>query len=187
MERISKSQIENDIEGKGNFVKIDYLTRFLKESSSTDIKKFIFLKLAETYENAGMTKESAKNYGNAGMASITFSDKMKYFVKEAETYIKAGDLELAEKAMRKAMSEANSVEKREIYLTVKDFLKKQAELYEKALKRGNAAKIYEKLLQMKVDEGEKKEFMEKLADLYDKLNRRKEYLALKEKLVGKSF
>ncbi len=180
--RISKSQIESEISGKGDFVKIDYLTRFLKKPISMDLKRFIFLNLAEIYDRIGMVNESAKNYGNAGLISITFSDKMNYFVKEAEMYIKSGDLELSEKAMKKAMNEANSVEKREIYLTVKNFLKNQAESYEKELKRGNAVKIYEKLLQMKVEEDEKKKFMEKLFDLYDKLNMRKEYLALKERL-----
>lgn len=181
-QRISKSQVENDIAGKGEFIQIDRLTRFLKDPLSTDVKRFIFLKLAEIHEKISMLRESAKDYSNAGSISVTFSDKMKYFVKEAEMYVKSGDLEMADKAMKRAMSEANSVEKKEIYLTVKDFLKKQAELFEKELKRGHAVKIYEKLLEMKSDEAEKQKFMEKLLDLYDKLNMRKEYASLKERL-----
>ncbi|MEX0921088.1 MAG: hypothetical protein WDZ62_02380 [Candidatus Pacearchaeota archaeon] len=182
MEVISKSQIEKEISGKGEFIKIDYLTRFLKKSTSIDVKKFIFLKLAESHEKIGMLKDAAKNYGNAGMVSIPFSQKINYFVKEAKTYIKVGDYESADNALKKALREANSKEKNELYLSIKDFYKKQAEKYEEELKRRHAVKIYEKLLYMKLDDSEKEEIMKKLLDLYDRLNQRKEYLSLKKRL-----
>ena len=44
---MSKSEIEKEIEGKGDFVQIDYLTKLLKEKLPIDIKKFICLRLAE--------------------------------------------------------------------------------------------------------------------------------------------
>lgn len=186
MQGISKSEIEKEISGKGNFVKINYLTRFLKESGSMDVKKFIFLKLAEVYESIGMLKDAAKNYGNAGMISMRFSEKIRCFVKEAEIYIKAGDYEMADKAMRKAMGEANSLEKKEIRKTIMDFYREQATKYENGLKRAHASKIYEKLLRMNIGNREKREIREKLMKLYDKLNRRKDYLLLKKRLHGQN-
>ena len=177
-----KSEIEEELAGKGDFVKIDYLTQFLKEPLSTDIKKFVFIKLAELYEKIGMLEEAAKNYNNASIISIPFSEKMKYFVKEAELYIRAGNFGKADEAMKKAMSQANSIEKNDIYFSIKEFYKQEAEAYERKLKRVNAARIYEKLLEMKISESEKKAIKERLLDIYDKLGKRKEYLVLKKGL-----
>lgn len=181
-ERITKSDIEREIQGKGEFIQIDYLSRFLKSAKNTDIKRFIFLKMAEIYEKINMLKESGKCYGNAAMISITFSDKIKYFVKEAELYIKSGDFELADQATRRALREANSSQRIEVYERVKDFYKKQAEDYDKNLKRVHAAKYYERLLQMKLSDSEKKGINLRLLDLYDKLNRKTEYSSLKRRL-----
>ena len=177
-----KSEIEEELTGKGDFVQIDYLTTFLKESLSRDMKKFVFIKLARLYEKTNMLKEAAKNYNNAALISIPFSEKMNYFVKEAELYVQAGDFEKADLARKKAMSEANSIEKNEIYFTIKEFYKKAAEDYEKDLKRAHAARIYEKLLEMKINDIERKEIQERLMGLYDKLGKTKEYLLLKKGL-----
>ncbi len=168
---MKKSEIEEELADKGDFVQIDYLTNFLKESLSMDMKKFVFLKLAGLYQKTSMLKEAAKNYNNAALISIPFFDKMKYFVKEAELYIHAGDFEKSDQAKKKAMGEANSVEKEEIYFTIKEFYKKEAETYEKDLKRAHAARIYEKLLNMRLNELEKREIQDKLAEIYDKLGK----------------
>ncbi len=167
-----KSEIEEELSDKGDFVQIDYLTRFLKEPLTMDMKKFVFLKLAVLYEKIGMLKEAAKNYDSAAMVSIAFSEKINHYLKGAELYIKADDFEKADAAMKKAMSQANSIEKNEIYITIKDFYKQQAEAYEKNLKRASAAKVYEKLLEMRISDLERKEIKEKLLDIYEKLGKR---------------
>ncbi len=167
-----KSEIEMELAGKGDFVQIDYLTRFLKEPLTMDMKKFVFLKLTMLYEKVGMLEEAAKNYDNAAMVSIAFSEKINHHMKEAELYIKADDFEKADTAMKKAMSQANSTEKNEIYITIKDFYKKQAEAYEKNLKRVHAVKVYEKLLEMRISDLERKEIKDKLLEIYDKLGKR---------------
>ena len=137
-----------------------------------DMKKFVFLKLTVLYEKVGMLEEAAKNYDNAAMVSIAFSEKINHYIKEAELYIKADDFEKSDGAMKKAMSQANSTEKNDIYFTIKDFYKRQAEAYEKNLKRTHAAKIYEKLLEMRISDLERKEIKEKLLEIYDKLGKR---------------
>ena len=176
---MSKTEIENFLKNKGNFVQIDYLNRFLNESLSLDMKKFVCLKLALIYEKAGMFGEAAKSHSSAASVSITFSDKINNYVKESELYIKAGNFVKSDEAMKKAMNEANSVEKREIFITIKEFYKRQAKEYEECLKKGHAAKIYEKLLEMKLEEVEKEEIRKKLLELYEKLGKTKEYNLLK--------
>ncbi|MBW6442561.1 hypothetical protein K0A97_02135 [Patescibacteria group bacterium] len=170
---MTKREIEKNLEGKGDYIQLDYLNRFLKESSSIDMKKFIFLKLAEVYEKIGMLSESAKNYGKAGTLSLTFSEKMKYYVKEAERYIMSNDFQKTEAAMKKAMNEANSIEKEEIYLTIKDFYKTQAEKFLEGNKLFHAVKIYEKLLEMNASEKEKEGFKEKISNINERLGGKK--------------
>ncbi len=179
---ISKSDIEKELEGKGDFVQIAYLTEILEKKLPIDIKKFICLKLEEIYEKKFMFKDAAKMFDNVALISIAFSEKIKYHMKEAELYIKAGDFECVDDAMKKAMNDANASEKAEIYFIIKNFYKKQAEIYEKKMKRNHAAKIYEKILHMNIPEAEKEEIKRKLLGLYEKLGKLKEYFILKKSL-----
>jgi tetratricopeptide (TPR) repeat protein len=175
---MSKSEIEQSLEGTGDFIQIDHLTQFLKENLTLDMKKFVCLKLAVLYEKVGMMNEAAKLYNSAGIISIAFSEKIRHFVKEAELYIKSGSFDRADEAMKKAMGQANKIEKQNIYISIKEFYKKQAEDYEEELKRNHAAIIYEKLLEMKISDQERKEIKERLLVLYDKLGKRDKYLLL---------
>lgn len=177
--KMSKTDVENFLKDKGDFVQINYLTRFLKEQIGLDMKKFVYFKLARIYEKNGMFQDSAKMYENFAINSISFSEKIKYHIKESEIYIKAGLFEKADEAMRKAMSEANSTQRNEIYTAVKNFYKSQAEVYERNLKRNRATKIYEKLLEMRISDLEKKEIKEKLLELYKKLGRFEKFDLLK--------
>lgn len=179
---MSKQEIEEELEGKGDFVQIDYLTTFLEEKLTFDIKKFIYFKLAEIYERKGMLKDAAKMFDNIALISIAFSEKIKHYIKEAELYIKAGTFEEADEAMKKAISQANTIEKQDIYFVIKNVYKKQAEIYEKEMKRNHAAIIYEKLLEMSITELEKQEIKKKLLELYEKLGKLKEYFILKKNL-----
>lgn len=171
---MSKSEIEKELEGKGDFVQMDYLTRFLKDSLGIEMKKFVFLRLAEIYEKKGMFNDAAKMFNDAALISIAFSEKIKNHVKEAELHIKSGNFEKVDEAVKKAMRDANASQKAEILFVIKNFYKRQAEIYEKERRRNNASKIYEKLLQMKLSEQEKQEIKEKLLELYEKLGRSKE-------------
>ncbi len=175
-----KHEIEEDLKGKGDFVQIDHLNRFLKESLSMDTKKFVYLKLAEIYEKRSMFSDAAKMYDNAAMISITFSDKVKQYVKETELYIKAGFFDRADEAMKKAVGTASTAEKDRIYTSIKDFYKRQAEVYEKELRRSHAVSIYERVLEMKINDLERQEIRKKLLGLYEKLGKIKEYAALKK-------
>ena len=178
---MTKSEIEKEIADKGTYVQIDWLTRFLKEPLTMDMKKFICLKLAETYERINMFKEAGRMYDNMANLSITFVEKIKHHMKSVEAHIKGGDVAGAEDAMKKAMSDANSVQREEIYHQTLRLYKTQADIFEKNMKRTNAMQIYEKLLEMRVTESERAEIKEKLKVLYENLGRRKELHSLERK------
>jgi len=168
---ITKSEIEAVLKKKGDFMQIDYLSDFLRKELPTDVKKFVYLKLADIYGRKSMFKEEARIFDSLALNSIAFSEKVKYYVKEAEVFIRACKFTDADSAMRKAMREANSIEREEIYYSVKDFYKKVAEDYVKQVKRSSAVKVYEKLLNMRLTNFEKKEIKNKLIELYEKLGR----------------
>lgn len=169
---MSKSDIEKCLNSRGNFIKIDYLDRFLKEDISIDMKKFGYLKLAETYENMKLFGDAGGIFQSLAILSMTFSEKRKHYMKGCTLYIRAGEFGRADEFMQKAMSQSNSFEKKEIYEKIKGFYKKIAENYETEKKRNKASKVYEKILEMKINDFERKEIKEKLTELYEKLGKK---------------
>jgi len=177
---ISKEEIDKFVLGKGDFVQIDHLSELLKENLSLDIKKYVALKLVDIYERRSMLTDAAKMFDLIALNSIAFTEKMKNYVRSAGMFIRAGEFERAEETVRKAQSYANASEKNEINFIIKDFYKRQAEIYEKEIRRASAVKIYERLLEMNLNEEERKEVKEKLLDLYERLGRMREYFDLKK-------
>ncbi|MFH1607731.1 MAG: hypothetical protein ABIA78_01210 [archaeon] len=177
----SKSEIESELSKKGNFIKVDYLNGLLKEVDTIDMKKFVCLKLAKVYEDMGMFGDAGKAFDSVAKVSIAFSEKIKFHLREVEMYIKAKDFVKVDEAVRKTMSEANLTEKEDIMFSVKSMYRKEAENYEKQMKRNNAVRIYERLIEMKMLETEKNTIREKLIDLYNKLGKFEEARRLKGK------
>ena len=178
-ENLSKSEIEEKIFGRGEFVQMDYLSKLLRQSLHRDTKKFIYLKLIEIYDKRKMYNDSAKMYDGLADISIAFSEKVKYFVKAVESYIKAGFFDKADYSLKRAYGEANSREREDISHHVKNFYKNLAENYKREVKRNHAVKVYLKLLEMNITDMERKEIKKKLIDLYEKLGKIKEFYALK--------
>lgn len=174
-----KKEIEEVLEGKGEFVKIDYLNRYLKLMPPIEMRKFAYLKLAQVYLNKGMFTEAAKMYKNISINSLIFREKRENYLRESKAYILAGKFEESDKALKRAMGEGNSREKTECHKTIIDFYKKEAEEMGKQKKPGSQMKIYEKLIRMRISDSEKEEVKEKLLKIYDKLGKRKEYNFLK--------
>jgi tetratricopeptide (TPR) repeat protein len=168
---MSKGEIEKELKGKGDFVQIDYLTRFIEIKPPISIKKFALLKLIEIYENKKMYNDVSRAYEQLAINALSFSERTDFFVKEAEYYIKAGYFEKADIAMRRAMELSTITKKAEIYNRIKEFYKKQAGICERESKRNNAVKIYEKLLIMRISENEREEIKSKLLNLYESLGK----------------
>jgi tetratricopeptide (TPR) repeat protein len=169
-----KKEILETLENKGDFVQIDYLTRYLKKMPPLEMRKFAFLKLAEIYLKKEMYINAAKMFRNIAINSLTFKDKQKYFLKETKSYILAEKFEDADKALKRTLAEGNSKEKKEIYENIIDFYKKVGEKFENKLKKEKASKIYEKLFEMKLPNEEKEMIKKKLLKFYEKLGKRKE-------------
>ena len=168
---MSKSEIERELKDKGDFVQIDYLTKFLDKKPPLHVKKFALMKLIEIYEKKKMFSDVARMFEQLAINSVSFFDRVEYFVKEAEYHIKAGYLEKADSAMRRAMELSTIAKKAEIYFRIKEFYKKQAEIFEKEAKRDNAVKIYEKLLVMRIPDSEREKIKQKLLILYEQLGK----------------
>ena len=178
---MTKTEVEEFLKGKGDFVQIDHLTRMIKTSKSSiprDVLKFIYLKLSEIYEKKNMYAEAARMNDAAAAYAMKFSEKINYFVKEAELFIKAGQFDRADEAVRKSFSEASASERANIAFQIKEFYKKQAATYEKEVRRGNAMKIYEKLLNMKIADDERVEIKKRLLEMYEKLGKVREWMEL---------
>jgi tetratricopeptide (TPR) repeat protein len=182
---MNKSEIEKELEGKGPFIQIDWLNRFLKEPLTTDMKKFIFTKLANLYEKTKMFSEAAKCYNNLAQLSLTFAERIKFYLKEAEFYIYSGSFSKADEAVRKAVTEANTLERKQIQRQILEIYKKQAENYEKEGKRAKAAETYEKLIEISTMPSEREEFKKKLLSLYEKLGKLRESKDLEAKFMKK--
>ena len=179
---MNKEEIERELAGKGDYVLIDNITRFLKENLSQDIKRLIYTKLLEIYEKRNMFFEAADIYRKLSEIAIKPSDRISYVAKEVECYIKSGVFEKADAAIAKISEDVKQAEKNRIMTSVIGTYKKQAEIYEKERRRNRAAKTYEKILTMKIPEEEKEEIRKKLSILYNELGMVEEYMKIKNKI-----
>ena len=174
-----KNEIEEILEGRGDFIKIDYLTRYLKEMPPIEMRKFAYIKLAEIYLGKKMYDSAASMYRSAAINSVTFREKQKQFLMEAKAEILWGKFDESDRSLKRALGEANSREKKEIYQKIVEFYKEQGEKSENLGKHGQTTKIYEKLIRMKINDSDREEITNKLLNLYEKLGKTKEYAFLK--------
>lgn len=177
---MTKKEIEDFLKGKGDFVQIDHLTRFIKTKDvPTDKKKFVYQKLSELYAKKKMYGESARMQNNISISSHIFSEKVDAHVKEAQFCIIAGDFKSADEAVKKAMGESNVSRGAEIYVQIKEFYKDEGERLLGENKKGQAMKLYEKMLELRLTESDREEVKEKLMKLYESLGKVKEFFKLK--------
>lgn len=176
---MTTQEIDEFIKNKGDFVKIDLLTRLLKENLTNATRRFVFLKLGEVYERASMFFDSASAYEKAGALSISEGERKNVSVKSAQLFFRAGDYNRAEGMIRSAISKANDFERRDIYEGMKKYCIYNAEACEKSRKFGEALKIYERVLTMELSDSEKKQVKAKLMALYEKLGKIREYMLMK--------
>ena len=170
-----KTEIEEILEDKGEFIQIDYLDRYLKDSPSIDMKKFAYLKLARIYLNRSMFENAALMFKNAAINSHTFSEQQDLYTKEAKCYIRAQRFDEVQNAMKKAFAEANKEERRKVYDEIVDYFKKVGLDYLSQGLPGKAMNVFERLIRMKLTLEDKNFAKEKLLDIYQRLGKRKEY------------
>jgi len=179
---MTKVEIEKELSGKGDYVLIDNMTRFLKENLPLDIKRFVYLKLVAVYERRSMFSEAAAVYDKLIELALTPSDKINYRTKATECYVKSGFYDKADLSMKNLSSEAKVGERAKINSSVKDFYLKQAQTYEKEKRRARAIQIYQKILEMNLLEVEKNEINKKLLVLYKETGMIREFMDMRKKL-----
>lgn len=158
-----------------DMVKIEFLENCLKNMLANDVKRYCHLKLADLYAYRLMWQLAAKNMDAAADCATTYKDKINFYMKEITFLIKTGDYLFIDKAFKKAMMCGTDKEKEAIKAKLKTDMYNQAAEYEKRNNRSNAAKIYERLLEMSITtDTEKKQLMAKLGDMYSKLGKIKE-------------
>jgi len=177
---MTKAEIERELEGKGDYVLIDNITRFLKENLPVDIRRFIYSRLSGIYERRKMFSDAADIYAKIAELSMNVNERVENYVKETECYIKAGFFDRADNAIRKIIGEAKPAERGKIMLSIKEFYKDQAKIYEKEKRRSMAVKTYEKILSLNISEEEKEGINQKLTGLYKELGMVKRYMLLKK-------
>ncbi len=178
---MSKSEVEKELQGKGDYVQIDSLRRFLKENLPLDVKKFSLSKLVLIYEGRKMFSEAADLYGKLAEISMNSAERSGYLTKQVENYIKSGFFDMTDLIMNKLISETvKFTDKAKITSSIIDFYKKQADIYERERRRSKAVEIYEKLLIMKISDSERDLVNKKLMDLYKALGLIDKYIKIKE-------
>jgi tetratricopeptide (TPR) repeat protein len=178
----SRQEIEMKLSQMSDFLKMEYLEACAKQHREFDIKKFCNMKLAELYEKRNMFSEAAKNASAAAEMAATYNEKMQSYMKEVELWVKAGHYDNIDGAFKKALASGNAKEKEEMKKALKSFYQKQAEAYERMLRRENALKIYQRMLELSDNESEKLGIKRKILDLYKTLGKIREYTILRDQL-----
>jgi len=175
----TKRDIEEKIAKVGDYVKMDYLQGALRQNLDFDTRKFVLVKLAETYEPKGMFGDAAKLMNVAAEINTTFDGKMKDFMKASDLFIKANLFDESDIAFGKALACVNEKQKVELRMKRKETYKVHAKELLKREKRRNAMEAYEKLAALDLTPQEKSEVQTTLMQLYEKLGRVRDFYNLK--------
>ena len=178
---MTRKDIEAKISKMGDYVKIDYLSSCLKNHIDFDTRKYVFQKLSELYISKGMFADAGKMILSSAEINTTIPNKIQDYLKATEFFIKGSDNESTLISMGRALAIASESQKTEIknkikstYLTYADFLVQKN-------KRRQAITAYENLLDLGLNENEKKDIESKLLKYYQDLGLMKEYYLLKRK------
>tara|TARA_Y100000310_G_scaffold118516_1_gene117391 strand:+ start:3167 stop:3730 length:564 start_codon:yes stop_codon:yes gene_type:complete len=147
--------------------KIAYLESALLESGfSFEIKRFIWAKLSELYEDRKMYEKAGKAEANKAGVEVTRADKIESYLKAGEYFAKAGHVGEADNMFVRASRDAGDSDKAKVRLARKNIFLVNAQELEKQGKKVSAVKFYEKLIKMNLPDMEKQEIKNRLIDIY---------------------
>lgn len=179
---VARREIEAKLPSMGDYVRIDYLTRCLKDGLDFDTRKFVLTKLAELYNAKGMYNEAGRMLSGAAEINATFQGKINDYIRTAEFFVKGADFDAADTSFNKAIACCNGLQKdvvknkrRELYLA-------QAKALLARDKRKNALDVYEKLMEIDLGPEDKRQVQSTLLSLYEKLGKVKEFYNLKRNM-----
>lgn len=181
-DNVSRKEVEEKLEGVGDYVKMDFLQNCLKKQLDFDTKRFVLTNLSKIYESRKMYLEAGKMMRIAADINTTYEGKMNDFFKSAELLIRGGNFEDADISFTKTLATANENQKISMRNKVKNVYKIQARDLLMKDKRKLAMDAYEKLLTLDLDPVEKSDVQQNLLMLYEKLGRIKEFYALRKSM-----
>lgn len=179
---VTRKEIDDKLANVGDYVKIDYLNRCLKQSLDFDTRKFILTRLGEIYGQRGMFLEAARMIAAGAEINTTFQAKINDYVQAAGFFIKGGAFDDADNTFNKAVACCNGLQKESIKTKRKELYFSQADAYTKRDKRNQALLTYEKLLTIDLSPDEKRRVQSTLLMLYEKLGKVKDFYALKRNM-----
>jgi len=155
--------------------KISYLESALKAMSfSFEIKRFLWNNLSELYANRKMFDRAAKAMSNKAAVEPMAKDRIDSYITAAEIYCRVGKVDDADDMFLRASRDGNEEQKRAIKLARKNVYMVSAQELERKGKKAHAAKFYEKLIKMNLEDSEKLEIKHKLLDTYNALGKFRE-------------
>ena len=150
--------------------KIMYLESALGISGfSFEIKRVLWKRLSDLYEERKMFERSAKAMSNKAGIEVSFREKIDSYVLAAELYSRVGKIDDADEMFVRASRDANSEQKMKVRLARKNIYLISAKELERRGKKASAVKFYEKLIKMNLEDVEKNEIKEKLLKTYKAL------------------
>ena len=150
--------------------KINYLESVLKGVSfSFEIKRYLWGKLSELFEDRKMLERAARAMGNKAGVEPMAKDKIDSYITAAELYARIGKIEAADDMFLRATRDSTEDQKRRVKLARKNIYSVTASELESKGKKASAVKFYEKLIKMNLDESEKLGIKHKLLDTYNAL------------------
>ena len=150
--------------------KIMYLESALGISGfSFEIKRVLWKRLSDLYEERKMFERSAKAMSNKAGMEISFREKIDSYIIAAELYSRAGKVDDADEMFIRASRDANTEQKMRVKLARKNIYLISAKELENKGRKASAVKFYEKLIKMNLEDIEKKEIKEKLMETYKAL------------------
>ena len=175
----NRKEVEEKLKTVGDYVKMDYLQRCLRQTLDFDTRRFVLLTLSEIYEKRGMFLESGKLLRHASEINPTEMGKKQELVKSAELFVKGNNFDEADTSFKKALIIAGATEKRNLDISRKNMYRKYADECLAKGKRRQAVDTYERLLTIDLDAGEKEDIKKNLIILYEKLGKIREFYNLK--------
>ncbi len=176
----SSREMEAVLQGQGEYVQMSYLQRALKSPLDFETKKYALIRLAKIYEKKGMYLEAARSVKAAADINTTFKGQITDYMKVVDLYVKSGDYIEADRVFAQALALGNEREKMQMKTNLKDFYMVQAKIFLQKDKRNQAKKIFEKILTLDLEPGERNQVQNHLLEIYDKLGNIREYYKLKK-------
>ncbi|MBP7708100.1 hypothetical protein KA107_00305 [Candidatus Pacearchaeota archaeon] len=155
-----------------DLIKMEYLESVVKVMDIVmEIKKFCFSTLAGLYEKRLMFDKAAKAMFLKAGYDVTYREKVDSLILAGEYNARAGNIISADDMFLRAVREGNTEQRSKVELARKNIYLSVANELEKKGRMNYAAKFFEHLLTLKLDELEKNLVKKKLVTYYKQMGR----------------